>query len=75
MNDVIINFKKLRKIFPAKIKSVIEHGWTTEEIRKMLDVCSNTKQRAIIHFENPNRSESSRQSHFFSVEPVYRMNG
>lgn len=52
MNDVLINFKKLRKLFPAKIKTVVERGWTTEEIQKMLNVCSNTKQRAIIHFEN-----------------------
>ena len=52
MNDVLINFKKLKKMFPAKIKTVVERGWTTEEIQKMLDRCSNTKQRAIIHFEN-----------------------
>ena len=52
MNDILLNFKKLKRIFPAKIKTVIERGWTTEEIQKMLDVCSNSKQRAIIHFEN-----------------------
>ena len=52
MNDVILNYKKLRRLFPARIKSTVERGWTTEEIQKMLDVCSNSKQRAIIHFEN-----------------------
>ena len=52
MNDVLLNFKKLRRLFPARIKSTVERGWTTEEIQKMLDVCSNLKQRAIIHFEN-----------------------
>ena len=52
MNDVLLNFKKIRRLFPDKIKTVIERGWTTEEIQKMLDVCSNSKQRAIIHFEN-----------------------
>jgi len=52
MNDVVLNFKKLRRLFPARIKSTVERGWTTEEIQKMLDVCSNSKQRAIIHFEN-----------------------
>ena len=52
MNDIILNFKKLRRLFPARIKSTVERGWTTEEIQKMLDVCSNSKQRAIIHFEN-----------------------
>lgn len=52
MNDVLLNFKKLRRLFPARIKTTVERGWTTEEIKKMLDVCSNSKQRAIIHFEN-----------------------
>jgi len=52
MNDVLLNFKKLRRLFPARIKTTVERGWTTEEIAKMLNVCSNTTQRAIIHFEN-----------------------
>ena len=51
MNDVLLNFKKLKRLFPSKVKSVVERGWFTDEIEKMLKCCSNTKQRAIIHFE------------------------
>jgi len=52
MNDVLINFKKMRRLFPAKVKSVIERGWTTEEIIQMLSVANDTRGKAIIHFEN-----------------------
>ena len=52
MNDVLINFKKMRRLFPAKKKSVIERGWTTEEIATMLSVATDTRSKAIIHFEN-----------------------
>jgi len=52
MNDVLINFKKMRRLFPAKMKSVIERGWTVEEITQMLSVANDTRGKAIIHFEN-----------------------
>ena len=52
MNDVLLNFKKFKRMFPAKVKTAPERGWTTEEIRIMLSVCSNLRQRAVIHFEN-----------------------
>ena len=52
MNDILINFKKMRRLFPAKIKSVVERGWTTEEITRMLSVAVDTRGKAIIHFEN-----------------------
>ncbi|MEX2191801.1 MAG: hypothetical protein WD717_00255 [Nitrosarchaeum sp.] len=32
MNDIMINFKKLRRLFPERAKTAIERGWTTEEI-------------------------------------------
>ncbi|MGI9565446.1 MAG: hypothetical protein ACR2LL_00335 [Nitrosopumilus sp.] len=52
MNDVLLNFKKFRRLFPAKVKKAPERGWTAEEIKTMLSVCSNHRQRAVIHFEN-----------------------
>ncbi|MBI5697691.1 MAG: hypothetical protein HZC29_04210 [Thaumarchaeota archaeon] len=52
MNDTILNFKKIRRFFPSKVKTVVERGWTTEEIRRMLGVAKNLRTQAIIHFEN-----------------------
>ena len=52
MNDIMINFKKIRRLFPAKVKTAVERGWTVEEIRKMLLVANDTRSQAIIHFEN-----------------------
>jgi len=51
MNDVLLNFKKLRKLLPEKVKTAIERGWTTEEVQKMLSVCDSLRTRAIILFE------------------------
>jgi integrase/recombinase XerD len=52
MNDIMINFKKMRRLFPETVKSQVERGWTTEEVQRMLDVSDSLRTRAIIHFEN-----------------------
>ncbi|UVF62224.1 site-specific integrase [Nitrososphaeria virus YSH_1032793] len=52
MNDIMINFKKMRRLFPETIKSQVERGWTTEEIQRMLEVSDSLRTTAIIHFEN-----------------------
>ena len=35
MNDVLINFKKMRRLLPAKQKTAVERGWNEDEIRQM----------------------------------------
>ncbi len=52
MNDVSINFKKMRRLFPEKIKTAVERGWTTLEVQKMLFVTTDLRTRALILFEN-----------------------
>ena len=52
MNDVLINFKKMRRLLPAKQKTAVERGWNEDEIRQMLKVCGTALQHAVIHFEN-----------------------
>lgn len=52
MNDVMINFKKMRRMFPEQVKTAVERGWTLEEIRKMLSLADNLRTIAVIHFEN-----------------------
>ena len=52
MNDVMINFKKMRRLFPESVKTAIERGWTREEIQQMLEVADDFRIIAAIHFEN-----------------------
>ena len=52
MNDVLINFKKMRRLIPAKQKTIVERGWNEDEIRWMLKVCGTALQHSVIHFEN-----------------------
>lgn len=52
MNDMSINFKKMRRLFPQKVKTSVERGWTTEEICTVLHSCPNLRTRAAIHVEN-----------------------
>ena len=52
MNDVLLNFKKLKRLLPSHVKTAIERGWNETEIRDMLSVSKNLIQRAVIHFEN-----------------------
>jgi len=48
MNDVVLNFKKLRKMFPPLEKKTGMKAYTTEDIQKMLVTCTTRKQRAMI---------------------------
>ena len=50
MNDVTMNWKKLKKLLPEKKKTVGDNPYTTEQVREILKHTSNVKFRAIIHF-------------------------
>src|SRR2546428_1342245 len=50
MNDRILNWKKIKKLFPATIKRTGAEAWTTEDIKKMLEYMPNKRNKAIIHF-------------------------
>ena len=50
MNDVTINGKKLRRMFPAKVKRSGDRPWTTEDIQEMLSVTRYRRDRAFILF-------------------------
>ena len=49
-NDIELRWKKIRRLYPAKVKLSGERGWTTKEIQKMLQSTTNLRNRAIIHF-------------------------
>ena len=48
MNDVTINYKKLRKLFPKKIKKGNERGYTIEEIRTIIKNIKSKRNRALV---------------------------
>lgn len=50
MNDVTVNGKKLRRMFPAKVKRSGDRPWTTEDIQEMLSVTRYRRDRAFILF-------------------------
>jgi len=50
MNDVSLNFKKIRKMFPEPLKKAGSTPYTTEDIQKILSCAKSKKVRAIIHF-------------------------
>lgn len=50
MSDVMINWKKLSKFYPEKIKRTGYRSWTSDEISKMLQCTTKLRNIAIIHF-------------------------
>ena len=49
MNDKILNFKKIRKMTPSRKKLKGERPYTNEEIKKMLELTSSLRNKAVIH--------------------------
>lgn len=49
-NDVELRWKKIRRLFPAKIKKTGNNMWTTQDIKVMLESTRDTRQKALIHF-------------------------
>jgi len=50
MNDVIVNWKKIKKMLPEKKKAQGDKPYTTEQVKLILNHTTNTKYRAIINF-------------------------
>lgn len=49
MNDVNLNFKKIRKMFPPLEKRAGQEAYTTEDVKKIIDSAKSRKTRALIH--------------------------
>lgn len=49
-NDVLVNWKKIRKLFPEQKKPTGEMAWSTEDIQDMLSVTSSLRNKAVIYF-------------------------
>jgi len=50
VNDIMLNWKKIRRLFPAKVKKSGHKPWTTKDIQKMLEVATDVRSRALINF-------------------------
>jgi len=50
MNDKVLNWKKIRKMFPAKIKKSGSQAYTNEQIAKMLQSTTEKRNRFLIHY-------------------------
>ena len=48
MNDVVINYKKLRKLFPKKTKKGNQRGYTKTEVMKILDNARSKRNHALV---------------------------
>ena len=49
-NDIELRWKKIHRLFPAKVKKTGGRMWTTEDIRVMLSSVRDLRQKALIHF-------------------------
>ena len=49
MNDVNLNFKKIRKLFPDKVKKGNGRGYTRDEIQDILQNCKTFRSKALVH--------------------------
>lgn len=49
-NDVELRWKKIRRLYPAKVKKTGGKIWTTEDIDIMLKNTRDLRQKALIHF-------------------------
>jgi len=49
-NDIDLKWKKIRRLYPAKVKKTGGHMWTTQDIKVMLESTRDTRQKALIHF-------------------------
>src|SRR5438445_8751908 len=50
MNDKNLNWKKIKKMYPARVKKSGEDPYTTEDVQIMLNLAKTLRARAIIHF-------------------------
>ena len=49
-NDIELRWKKIHRLFPAKVKKTGGRMWTTEDIQVMLSSVRDLRQKALIHF-------------------------
>ena len=49
-NDIDLNWRKIKRLYPAMIKRSGSSAWLTKDVKRMLDVAQQIRNKAIIHF-------------------------
>ncbi len=50
INDVNLNWKRIKRLYPAKVKLSGRKAWSTDDIKKMLEFAPDIRAKSIIHF-------------------------
>jgi len=50
INDIDLNWRKIKRLYPNKIKRSGASAYQTTDVQKMLDVTPQIRSKAIIHF-------------------------
>lgn len=49
MNDILLNWKKIQKFYPSRVKLSGQSAYSTEDVQKMLSVTTKLYTKALIH--------------------------
>jgi len=49
-NDIDLNWRKIKRLFPALVKRSGSSAYSTDDVKRMLDVTSQLRNKAVIHF-------------------------
>jgi len=49
-NDIELKWKKIKRLFPARIKKTGSEAWTNSDIEKMISCTTVIKNKALVHF-------------------------
>lgn len=49
-NDIILNWKKIKRLYPAKIASANQSPYDSDDVRGLLGATTNIRNKAFIHF-------------------------
>jgi len=49
-NDIDLNWRKIKRLYPAPVKRSGSSAYSTEDVKKMLDISPQIRNKAIIHF-------------------------
>jgi len=50
MNDITLNWKKIKKMYPVKVRPIGEKPYTTEQVNQILKLTNNLKYHAFVNF-------------------------
>ena len=50
VNDIDLNWRKIKRLYPTKVKTSGASAYSTADIKKMLDMTPNIRNKALIHF-------------------------